>query len=134
MNPKNITNCKNLSSVTPLAIRRRVWVTFEQVGFHCYPDAPDEVAYLRDRHRHVFKFKVTIDVEHNERDIEFHMLKNFLLANYLVPECQGKSCETMAEEVAALVHRKYPLRQVEVEVSEDGECGAVVNLQVASFR
>lgn len=104
----------------------RVWVTFDRVGFHCYPDAPEEVAYLRDRHRHVFKFKVEVSVTHAERDIEFHMLKNFLEKQYPVTECGGKSCETMALEVLNLIEENYPNRRASVEVSEDGECGAVV--------
>ena len=105
---------------------RKIYVTFDRVGFHCYPNAPDEVAYLRERHRHLFKFKVEINVEHNERDIEFHMFKSFVEDLYPVGECQGKSCETMASEIACHISSKYPNRYITVEVSEDGECGAKV--------
>jgi hypothetical protein len=35
-------------------------VTFSIEGFHCWPDAKDvfpEVAFLSDRHRHMFGFR-----------------------------------------------------------------------------
>lgn len=112
-------------------VRRTIWITFDRVGFHCYPDAPDEVAYLRDRHRHVFKFKVEIEVFHDERDIEFHMFQSWCLAQYAdsIPgrlEADGKSCETLAYELGLRIQLAHPTREFTVEVSEDGECGSRV--------
>ena len=52
-------------------VKKSIWVTFQKEGIHKYPDAPDEVEFLRYPHRHIFKFKVQIDVEHDDRDIEF---------------------------------------------------------------
>ena len=31
-----------------------LWVTTQLEGFHKWEQAPDEVAYLRERHRHMF--------------------------------------------------------------------------------
>lgn len=110
-----------------------VWVTFDKVGFHRYPDAPDEVAYLRDRHRHVFKFRVAISVFHDDREIEFHMMKNWLLSLYedgatslRALEVDHKSCEMLAQDLMDQILKKYDClkRRVVVDVSEDGECGA----------
>lgn len=118
--------------------KKVIWVTFDKVGFHKYPDAPDEVAYLRDRHRHIFKFRVTIEVEHDNRAIEFHMLKNWLVSLYETGalEVDYKSCEMLAEDLLSKVSDKYGTieicpghgihRRMSVEVSEDGECGAIV--------
>lgn len=107
---------------------RKIWITFQRAGIHCYPTAPDDVAYLRIPHRHLFKFKVGIEVEHNERDIEFHQFLNWCMAQYEqgVLQLDSKSCETIASELAHQINIRYPNRAIEVEVSEDGECGAVI--------
>ena len=55
-------------------MRRFIYVTTQFEGVHRYKDAPDEVSFLRDYHRHIFKVKLAIEVMHNERDIEFIML------------------------------------------------------------
>lgn len=106
-----------------------IWVTFDKVGFHRYPDAPDEVAYLRDLHRHVFGFRVTIQVFHDDREIEFHMFKNWLTSLYEGDlKVDYKSCEMLAQELLEKILGKYNCaeRMVAVEVSEDGECGATI--------
>jgi hypothetical protein len=53
-----------------------IFVRFEQVGFHFGPDAPSHRAYLRATHRHLFGIEVTTTVDHDERDIEFHDLRD----------------------------------------------------------
>lgn len=109
-------------------VARRIWVKWEQPGIHCYPDAPEEVSYLRDRHRHLFKFTVGVTVEHNDRDVEFHMLLNWCKGLY-APSClslDNKSCEMIAEELMSHVAKAFPGRSYFVEVSEDGECGAIL--------
>lgn len=117
-------------------VSTKIWVTFDMVGFHRYPDAPDAVAYLRDRHRHVFKFKVAVSVIHHDRDIEFHMFKMWLTGLYedKTLEVDYKSCEMLASELLVKIDYQYGLikdcvtrRYISVEVSEDGECGAVVS-------
>jgi hypothetical protein len=107
-----------------------IWVTFDKVGFHRYPDAPEEVSYLRETHRHVFMFKVEIQVFHDDREIEFHMFKNWLTSLYEGGDLQVdyKSCEMLAQELIDKIVLKYncSMRTVAVTVSEDGECGATV--------
>ena len=106
-----------------------IWVTFQRKGFHCYPHAPDDVSYLQDRHRHLFKFRVKISVRHEEREIEFHQFLNWLETMYDegLLEASGKSCETLAIELCDTIVARYPQRTLEVEVSEDGECGSIVS-------
>lgn len=107
----------------------QIWVKFDKIGFHRYPDAPDEVAYLRDRHRHVFKFTVAITVFHGDREIEFHMMKNWLLSLYDsgALEVDYKSCEMLGQDLLEKILKKYDCsnRYVMIDVSEDGECGAI---------
>lgn len=110
-----------------------IWVTFQRKGYHFYPDAPKEVDYLKDRHRHLFKFKVKIEVWHNDRNIEFHMFLNQIESWYDTGtlELNHKSCEMMADDLHQMLVNEYssvlpedPLRECVIEVSEDGECGA----------
>ena len=120
---------KGAGRASVVARSSTIWVTFDRHGIHRYPDAPDEVSYLRHPHRHLFKFKVTIPVFHNDREVEFHMLQNWLTGLYEAGDLQldYKSCEMIASELADKIVAKYS-RDVTVEVSEDGECGAVVTL------
>ena len=64
---------------------RMIWVTFRKEGVHCYPAAATDpklatgdeydVAFLANKHRHIFHFRVWISVTHNDRDIEFIQFK-----------------------------------------------------------
>jgi hypothetical protein len=122
----------------PIAIAQRtamsmIWVTFDKVGFHHYPGAPVEVAYLRHPHRHVFKFRVSISVFHDDREIEFHMFKRWLTSLYDTGELNvdHKSCEMLAQDLEQAIQKKYNCvkRYITVEISEDGECGATLMTQ-----
>ena len=115
-------------------ISRKIWVTFQKAGLHRYPQAAvdqslADVSYLGSTHRHLFKFKVSISVVHNDREIEFHQFLNWLENLYAadsVLTLNNKSCEMIAEELLETISRKYLDRYIEVEVSEDGECGSVL--------
>jgi len=39
-----------------------IWITTQKAMFHKYPDAPDEVSFLRNEHRHMFHFKIYLEV------------------------------------------------------------------------
>lgn len=108
---------------------REVWVTYRFVGFHKWADAPNQRAYLRDAHRHVFHVQLHVSVAHDNRDIEFHDLLDQLAAmcNALDHRQLG-SCEQIAHAVACATHDKWPRRRVRCSVSEDGENGATVTL------
>jgi hypothetical protein len=105
-----------------------IWITFGVPGIHRYPNAPDEVAYLRNEHRHIFQYKVTLEVTHDNREVEFHMLKNELTGLFKsgVVKADYKSCEMLASDVMDYLDKKYPGRYAQVDVSEDGECGATL--------
>ena len=67
---------------------RSIWVTFKKEGIHKYPAALEDpklatgdhydVSFLGYPHRHIFHFKVRIQVTHNDRDIEFIQFKRWL--------------------------------------------------------
>ena len=117
---------------------KMIWVTFRKEGIHKYPAAltdpalatGDEydVSFLGYPHRHIFHFKVWISVEHSDRAIEFIQFKRWLenLYNQGTLQLDYKSCEMMAEDLYQQIAAKYPGREVWIEVSEDGENGALI--------
>ncbi len=62
-------------------VSNEIWVTWQKEGIHKYPaalDDPklatgdwDDVSFLGYPHRHIFHFRVGIEVFHEDRDIEF---------------------------------------------------------------
>jgi hypothetical protein len=101
-----------------------IWVTTQFEGFHCYPNAPDEVAFLKNDHRHIFHVKVWIEVYHNDRDIEFFIFKRFVEDSIKAGQFNHKSCEMISDDLYNTISYKYPDRDVWIEVSEDGENGS----------
>lgn len=112
-------------------VKARVYCTFQQEGFHSYEEANESHSYLRDRHRHVFHFKVSVSVRHNNRDIEFIELKETLQKHFAEPMfINDQSCEQLAERAIEFVNTVYNEPDlIEVEVSEDGENGAIVTFE-----
>ena len=121
--------------------QRQIWVTFRKEGIHCYPAAATDpklntageydVSFLASPHRHIFHFRVSIDVFHNDRDIEFIQFKRWLESLYngsnSVLELDWKSCEMIADELYTHIADRYPDRSVTIEVSEDGENGCSIS-------
>ena len=111
---------------------RWIWVTFQKAGFHRYPAAATDqklkdVSYLGNRHRHLFKFKVQIEVFHDDRDLEFHQVLNFCESLYQSSlEIDFKSVEMLADDLYTQLIVRYPQREMKIEVNEDGECGCLV--------
>lgn len=102
-------------------------------GIHCWPEAPDEVSYLRNPHRHIFEVVAEIEVEHNDRDLEFIMVKHQIdkrlsceLDDHGVWQMGRTSCEDVAEMLLGFLEGKYPNRTIFVSVYEDGENGCTL--------
>ena len=117
---------------------KMIWVTFQKEGMHKYPAAltdpalatGDEydVSFLGYPHRHIFHFKVWIGVTHNDRDIEFIQFKRWLQNLYAdaTLSLDFKSCEMMSDDLYDMISKRYPDREVWIEVSEDGENGSFI--------
>ena len=112
-----------------------VWVTFEKEGLHKYPAAADDpklatgdeydVSFLQYIHRHIFKFRVDIEVFTDDRDIEFIQFKRWLQSLYEGEfSVDYKSCEMISDELADKIKDRYPGRRLAIEISEDGENGS----------
>ena len=104
-----------------------IWVTFQREGIHKYPDAPEGVSFLRNEHRHIFHFRVELEVFHDDRDVEFILFKRELERLYSENTLQldYKSCEMMSDDLANYIRASYPNRDLVITVSEDGENGAI---------
>ena len=122
---------------------RKIWVTFQKEGIHKYPAAATDpnlatgdeydVSFLANPHRHIFHFRVWLGVTHNDRDVEFIQFKRWLeklySSNEGVLSLDYKSCEMMADDLYVQIAAKYPGRAVWIEVSEDGENGALIKYE-----
>jgi hypothetical protein len=102
------------------------------IGFHCWPLAPDEVSFLRNKHRHVFHVSASFVVDHSDRALEFFMVQNTLRVQIseldeMLRKNMHMSCEMMAEFLLTRLHTTYG-EAVKVMVSEDGENGAKVEI------
>lgn len=118
--------------------KNMIWVTFRKEGIHCYPAAATEptlatsdeydVSFLGTPHRHIFHFKVYIEVFHDDRDIEFIQFKRWLEKCYNdgTLELDYKSCEMISRDLHATICARYPGREIWVDVSEDGENGCLI--------
>jgi len=115
----------------------QIWVTFKKEGIHKYPaalDDPklatggwDDVSFLGYPHRHIFHFRVGIEVFHDDRDIEFIQFKRWLERLYAdgTLELDYRSCEMISDALAEKINDKYSGRKIEIEISEDGENGSL---------
>jgi hypothetical protein len=128
---------------------RKIWITFRREGIHKYPAAATDpnlctageydVSFLASPHRHIFHFRVWIDVFHNDRDIEFIQFKRWLenLYSYSnnnqssVLELDWKSCEMIADDLYIQIAQRYPERAVWIEVAEDGENGCLIKYELS---
>jgi hypothetical protein len=118
--------------------KRNIWVTFTKEGIHCYPAAGTDpalntageydVSFLANPHRHLFHFKVWIEVFHDDRDIEFIQFKRWLEGLYGkdILQLDFKSCEMIADDLYKEIDSKYPNRYVKISVAEDNENGCEV--------
>jgi len=123
-------------------LKSKIWVTFRREGIHKYPAAltdpklktGDEydVSFLGYPHRHIFHFRVAIEVFHDDRDIEFIQFKRWLenLYGKGTLELDYKSCEMIGADLYQQINSKYPNREVTIDVSEDGENGATMSWAV----
>lgn len=136
----NITAAqRDLINIKVATATKFIWVTFKKEGIHRYPEAltdpalatGDEydVSFLGHPHRHIFHFRVSIEVTHNNRDIEFIQFKRWLERLYsegtLVLDY--KSTEMMSDDLYVHIAARFPGRAVIIQVAEDGENGCEIS-------
>jgi hypothetical protein len=117
---------------------RTIFVRFQKEGIHKYPAAATDpalatgdeydVSFLATPHRHIFHFEVSIEVFHNDRDIEFIQFKRWLESQYSqnILQLNYKSCEMISDDLYDVIATRYPDRNIAIQVSEDNENGATI--------
>jgi hypothetical protein len=103
--------------------------TYNEVpGIHCWIESPDEVGFLRNKHRHIFCIRCYFEVNHSNREREVYItqdaINRYLCGKYPLREyCIDfgeMSCEMIAEDLI------INLGCASCEVLEDGKGGAFV--------
>lgn len=117
--------------------KTEVFVTAHIRALHSWNNAPNERAYLRHPHTHLFKITAWYEVDHADRDLELHDLSSELtgtIASIAMDMTEkepyydgdiltfgGMSCEMIGEEILL---RDDRVSRVQIE-EEDG-LGAIV--------
>lgn len=127
-----------------MTITIHVVVRTQFEALHHWADAPDEVAFLRSPHRHIFHVEMRVPVGHDDRQVEFILLKRCLdnCIQTLASEMDTSrwSCERWGRELVSVGWEVHSDGQVNIAteqsdncvfvdcvfVSEDGENGAMV--------
>ncbi len=96
-------------------------------SFHCWPDAPDDVSFLRFTHRHIFHVETSIAGHHLDRSLEFFQIKrnidNFFKETVFP---LSSSCEYMAAELLKYLEQlNYTVNYI--SIFEDNENGARIS-------
>ena len=106
----------------------RIFIRTSFEGIHAYKDAPEEVAFLRNAHRHIFGVYVEMDVYHDDRELEFIMIKRTINRWLKVQgtDLDNMSCEQIGKFIIQWLIREYGPRDYKVIIDEDQENGAVI--------
>ena len=122
------------TSGTPV-YKKQIYCKVQFEGFHAWPECPiEEVSFLRDTHRHIFHIVAFKTVSHDDRDIEFivlkHKIERYLNERYPNGRLGSMSCEMIAIDLI----ERFELDAC--DVSEDNENGALITAigKVASRR
>lgn len=109
---------------------KSISVSATSSALHRWMNAPDTRYYLRYPHMHNFHITVTARVNHGDREIEFHDLRDRLKGvlnqlikpdQYGVPTFGGSSCEHVGESILELMPEVDQVR-----VAEDETVSALV--------
>lgn len=110
------------------------------VGSHQWKGCPyEEVAFLREIHRHIFYVTVTAEVVHADRDIEFFVFKRdidttikkmYSDSEEVVANLGNRSCEMICKEIRDYLNKEYGYKTItKIETSEDDENSAIVSYE-----
>jgi replicative DNA helicase len=121
-------------------IIRWAQVKYTMEGIHHYPDAPEAVSFLRHPHRHIFHIVLYVEQFHNERDVEYILLRKWLEHRCKTTQWDlSSSCEHIAQVIGTHARAEYAgesmrrpdglFRRVMVEVLEDNENGCLLEFE-----
>lgn len=112
-----------------MAVKLTVFARTQFEAIHNWPGCPfEDVAFLRDLHRHIFHVEIHVPVYHDDRDVEFIKLKrdvdSFINTTYPIDPAKNYRDigHTSCEMIARTLLEQWPNATL-IEVSEDGENG-----------
>lgn len=109
-------------------MKKSIIVRWSFEGFHHYDNAPSQVSFLQFVHRHVFYCEAKIEVFHDDRELEFIIVKRHLSSKFSGGYLGQKSCEMIAAEIISEIKKQYGgSRKVSVKVFEDNENGCEID-------
>lgn len=77
---------------------------------HFWPEAPEDLAYLRKPHHHFFDILVSIEAKGENREISCEHLKDWVSRIILsFPNPVPWSCETIARKIATKMSKNEPI-------------------------
>lgn len=116
--------------------KRSIFVSLQVEGSHRYKEAPQEVAFLRSYHRHMFGVRVKMEVFHDDRELEFILVKRFIQRFFNDNPIHDVdwSCEMIADKLHRVLVDHYGDRDMTIVVDEDGENGAEVQYYALEKR
>ena len=92
----------------------------------------EQVQFLKYPHHHEFEITVKMLIGHQDRDVEFicyqRWLDKFLQDSYPDHDLGSSSCEMLADKIAYETINHWKVKEVEVEVNEDGHYGGIVQI------
>lgn len=115
--------------------RTSIVVRTSFAGLHCWPEAPDEVDFLRFPHRHLFDVRVTLDVSHADREKEFFIVKDrvqrwirtlpLYKSHCALHDLGQRSCEMLGAELAEYMQGFGYMPTLVVVIEGEEDAGAV---------
>ena len=113
----------------------RIFINEIVKGTHYWNKAEAPVKFLSNEHAHDFNIYIECDVYHDDRDLEFYILRNKILEifkeefeyNGLMFVFGNASCETIAKTIYKQLELAYGKRDWLIKISEEGIQGAIYN-------
>ena len=114
--------------------KQRIRVKHVVLGTHNWPEADEvfpEVGFLKHEHHHDFHIYVECDVLHQDREIEFILLRVDIMKildaypGKYIKRFGHRSCEMIAENIKKKLKAKYGNRHWKVSVFEDNIQGGI---------
>ena len=116
-------------------VNKKIIVKTRFTGFHRWPAAPKTVAFLRNKHRHVFYVEVSFQLK-EDRSLEYFLVLSIIneriafLYSSEHYDLGSKSCESIAEELLFDLLTDDRTREVvSVMILEDNENGSVASFE-----
>lgn len=118
-----------MANITIQPVLTSITVRVDVEGIHRYPAAAEDprladVSFLSFPHRHIFQIEATIQVFHDDRELEFILVKRDLQQAFGqgILQLDYKSCEMINNDVAQYLANRYGANRIYVvSTSEDGE-------------